>query len=303
MKRVYFLLLAIPVLLSVNGIISCNSSSKTSTSTPFKLNLEKGRGYDYEMIMDLDTKVAGQTSAVTITSAYSMNVASIENGIRSIETAYKSMRMNMQVMGMNFDIDSDKPIDNNETDPTKNPLGVMNRVVSGIVGKKFTIKVDEEGKVLEVVGFERMMTDMVDSMHLPEEAREKAVASMRDQFSDQNLKDQFAQIFNIFPNKAIKVGDTWEKSYVTGGKMASKNTTTYKVKDIEGNNISLVTNSVISSPTEGGQQITGTTTGNLIVDSKTGLMISGDMDQDMTMSTQGQKVDIKGKMKIKGKAN
>lgn len=303
MKKISFFIAAAFLVLPVIGVQSCKSSSKASGGTMFKFNLEKGKGYDYEMVMDLDTKVAGQESKVSMTSLYSMNVIAVEAGVRSVETAYKSIHMNMQVMGMEIDIDSDKPVsDNGEKDITKNPLGMMNKVVGGLVGKKFVIKVDEEGKVLEVNGFEKIISDMVDSMGVDATTKAQALASMKDQFSDQNIKDQFAQVFTIFPNKEVKVGDSWEKSYATGGKMAAKYTTTYTVKGIEGDHVSLTTKTKITSASAT-QEMDGLQTGNVIVDSKTGLMINAEYDQDIKVTTQGQSVTVIGKGRIKGKAN
>jgi hypothetical protein len=303
MKKILATLTAAILLTAGVSMQSCKSSSKASSSTLLKFNLEQGKGYDYEMIWDLGTSIAGQESNITMTALYSMNVTSIDNNIRSITTAYKSMRMNMQMAGMTIDIDSDKPTaDNGENDMTKNPLGMMNKVVAGMIGKKFVIKVDEEGKVLEVTGFERIFSDMIDSMGLDEQTKATAAASFKEQFSEQNIKDQFAQVFTIFPNKEIKVGDSWEKTFSTGGKMAATFNNTYTVKEIDGDHVSLTTKSKISSNGTG-QDLSGTQSGNLLVDSKTGLMISGEFDQDMEVKSGGQTVQIKGKGKIKGKAN
>lgn len=303
MKKISILFAALLLIITAGGFQSCKTSSSASTTKVLKFNLEQGKGYDYEMVWDLDSKVAGQESNISITGLYSMNVTSIDDKIRSISTMYKSLRMNMKLAGMTLDIDSDKPVQNNgETDISKNPLGMMNKVVSGMVGKKFIIKVDEEGKVLEVIGFEKIITDMVDSLGVDEGAKAQAMASMKDQFSDQNIKDQFAQVFTIFPNKEIKVGDSWEKNYSTGGKMPAKYTTTFLVKDIEGDHVTLTTKTKIGSNGDA-QEISGTQTGNIIVDSKTGLMINGEFDQNLEVKTEGQVVAVTGKGKIKGKAN
>ena len=303
MKKLSLLLGACLIIMTITGIQSCKTTAKTSASKMFKFNLEEGKGYDYEMIFDIDTKAGGQNISMTIAGLYSMNVTATEGNVKSVTTAYKSLRMNMKMMGMEIDIDSDKPVqDNGDGDVTKNPIGMMNKVIGGIVGKKFIIKVDEEGKVLEVTGFDKIFTDMVDSMGVDEDVKKQVTASMKEQFNDQSIKDQFAQVFTIFPNKEIKVGDSWEKSYATGGKMAAKFTTTYKVKEIEGDHVTLTTNTKISS-NDGGGGISGTQTGNMLVDSKTGLMINATYDQQLEVKAEGQTVEVTGKGKIKGKAN
>lgn len=302
MKKIVLFATAALLLMTVASIQSCKSSSKTAGSTMFKFNLEEGKGYDYDLQWDLDTKVAGAESKVSIHGVYSMNVTAVEAGVRSVTTSYKKIHMNMSVMGMEIDIDSDKPQDNGETDPAKNPLGMMSKMITSIVDKPFVIKVNEEGKVLEVTGFDKIINDMIDAMKVDEAIKAQTQASMKDQFSEQNIKDQFAQVFYIFPNKEIKVGDTWEKSYSTGGKMAANYTTTFTVKDIDGNNVALTTKTKIGSGSTG-QEMDGTQSGNVLVDSKTGLMINAEFDQDISVKAQGQAVTVIGKGKIKGKAH
>lgn len=280
---------------------SCKTTSKTADAKLFKFNLQEGKSYDYELVWDLDTEVMGQTSSVSVSGLYSMDVAKIEGGVRSVETAYKSLKMSIIAMGMNLEVDSDnKETDNGEKDITKNPVGMMNKMVAGLVNKKFIIKVDEEGRVLEVIGLEKILTGMIDSMGIEGAARAQALASMKDQFSDQSVKDQFSQVFTIFPNKEIKVGDKWTKTFSTSGKMGGAYSTEYTVKGIEGDHVSLITRTKIAS-LSGGDDITGTQSGNMLVDSKTGLMINAEFDQDLKVKSEGQTVNIIGKGKIKGK--
>lgn len=302
MKKQLFFLALIMTLASITVLQSCKSSSKASASKVLKFNLAEGKGYDYEMIWDMDTKAGGQESGISVTGLYSMNVTSIEGNVRSVTTAYKSLRLNMNMMGLTIDINSDKPIDNNEKDILKNPIGMMNKVVSGLIGKKFIMKVDEDGKVLDVIGFEKILTGMIDSMGIEGDMKQQVETSLKDQFNNQSIKDQFSQVFTIFPNKEVKPGDTWEKSFSTGGKMAAKYTTNYTVKSIEGDHVILAADTKISSA-GGNNDLTGTQTGNIIVDSNTGLMINAEFQQDMKMKAEGVTVDITGKGKIKGTAN
>src|SRR4029078_7711989 len=138
------------------------------------------------------TKVKGQESTVAIDALYSMNVTDDNGSVKSITTSYKRLHMNMKVMGMTIDIDSEKPFEGNgESDITKNPLGLMNKMISGMVGKSFVVKVNESGEVLEVSGFNKIIDDMIDSMGMGDAVKAQAMGSMKDQFNDESLKDQF----------------------------------------------------------------------------------------------------------------
>ncbi len=49
---------------------------------------------------------------------------------------------------------------------------------------------------------------MIDSLPLNESMKSQARASMKDQFNEQSIKDNFSQIFTIFPDKEVKVGES-----------------------------------------------------------------------------------------------
>jgi len=176
----------------------------------------------------------------------------------------------------------------------------MDRVFAGIKGKEFTMKVDEDGKVLEVNGFDQIINGMIDSIAMDEDTKMQVRVSLQDQFNEQAVKDQFAQVFTIFPNKEIKVGDSWNKSIQMGGRMPAQYTTRYTVKEIEGDHVTLSAQTNIGSGSSD-MEIKGTQNGSLLLDSKTGLVINAEFDQDMETKAGGMEIAIKGKGKIKGK--
>ena len=122
----------------------------------------------------------------------------------------------------------------------------------------------------------------------------KFQASLQDQFNDQTIKDQFGQVLSIFPGKEIKVGDKWEKILQVDGRMPAKYITTYTVKGIEGDHVSLSAHTNIGSANNESDnyqmEIKGTQNGSLLVDSKTGLVINAEFDQDMETKTQGMEI-------------
>jgi hypothetical protein len=300
MKKVKLLLGIMMITAGIISLSSCQSSKTAASGKMLKFNLEKGKGYDYEMVVDMDMKMEGQTSKVTVDGDYSMKIVDENAGVKTVATTYNSVKMSMNVMGMNIEMDSNKPVEG-DVDMKKNPMGAMNKIMAGLINKPFMVKVNEEGDVLEVTGFDKIVSDMIDSLGLEEQQKEMAKASMKDQFNDQSMKDNFAQMFTIFPNKEVKVGDSWKKTHSTVGKMGAVYNTTYTVKDIDGDHVTLRTDTKINSDKEGAE-IDGTQTGNIIVDSKTGLMINSEFDQNFKMKTDKMTMDIVGKGRIKGKA-
>lgn len=301
MKKYAVVLGIVAVFVTLMTFNSCTSSGKASSGKMLKFNLEKGKGYDYEMIWDMNTKVMEQETKLNIGAFYTMNVTDDDGKIRTISMEYKRLRMDMNVMGMSINMDSEGS-SAESSDSAAFLGGMLSKVFSGIVNKPFTMKVDQEGNIMEVTGFNKIVDGMVDSLDIAPEAKAQTQASMKDQFSDSYVKDQFAQIFNIFPNKEVKVGDKWEKSFNTSGKQAAKYNTVYTAKEIDGDFVTLVADTKISSQEEDGTKITGKQTGNVIVDSRTGLVVNSEFDQDMEVTASGMKVSIIGKGKIKGTA-
>lgn len=282
---------------------SCSTTNKATDSKMLHFNLEKGKGYDYEMVWDMETKVDGQLTVITVDGKYSMKIIEDDGETKSIETAYQSFKMNMDMMGMNISMDSDKPLSPGDNqDLEKNPLGVLNKVIRGLIGKPFIVKINKEGDIVEVTGFEKIISDLVDSTGIKQEAKKQVMASVTDQFNEGTLKDNFAQIFTMFPNKEVKVGDTWEKTYKTGGKTASQMVTKYTVKAIDGDHVTLDANTDISEASTG-SPLTGKQTGTIIVDSKTGLIVNATYDQTMEIKEEGSNIVIVAKGKIKGTAH
>lgn len=307
MKKITAFLLVLALAGGITTMQSCQSSKSSTASKMLKFNLEKGKGYDYEMTINMDQELMGQKMKMDMSSYYSMNVNGEEGDNKVITTTFERFKLGMDMGMMNLDVDTDKPMpEGDDADMKKNPMKMINRVFGAIKGRKFIMKVNSEGQVVEVSGFKEMANSIVDSMGLEGEemaqVKEQMKQSFDKQFNDADMKSQFERMFYIFPNKQVKVGDSWEKTTTTSGQMPAKYNSTYTVKEIEGDMVTLEEKSKIQSSNEK-MEMKGTVEGTLVVDSRSGLVVSADQDMDMTASVGGQDVKIKGVTKIKGKAN
>jgi len=299
MKKFTSILTLIIAIVALISVQSCKGPS--SSGRVLKFNLEKGKTYDYEIIWNMDQQMMGQDSKIDITGGYSFDVTDDNNHVKTLKAEYKAFKMYMKMMGVEIDIDTEKPAAPlSEEEIKANPLGMISRMFAGIKGKEFIMKVDEEGKVLEVSGFEKIVNEMVDSVNVSDDVKMQMRASLQDQFNEQSIKDQFAPVFTIFPNKEVKIGDSWEKSWQTGGRTPAKYNTKYTVKSIEGDQVSLSAQTSISSNNDE-MKTKGIQKGNLLVDSKTGLVINTEFEQDIDTEGRGMKVKTIGKGKIKGR--
>jgi hypothetical protein len=303
MKKIIISITVIATVVIMTALPSC-ISSKASSARLLRFNLEKGKEYDYDIIWDMDQQVMGNETKISIAGLYSLKVTDDNGTEKTITATYRRFIMNMKMMGMEIDVDTDKPSPPlTKEEMEKNPMGIMNRIFAGITGKPFVMKADQEGNILAVTGFQEMLRSMVDSLAFNETIRAQMMASLKDQFNEQSVKDQFSQVFTIFPDKEVAVGDSWEKRFSTGGKTPANYKTNYTVTVREGDSVTLASKTTIEPA--GGTVVTevkGTQTGTIQIDSKSGLMVNGDFDQKLEVMTNGVKVDMAGKGKIKGKA-
>ncbi len=302
MKKIKLLLFASVMIAGIISIQSCQSTKTTTAAKMLKFNFEKGKGYDYEMISSMDQEVMGQDIQMDMTAYYSMVVNEDNGTTKTITSTIDRFKMKMGAMGFNLDIDTDKPMPGmGLTDDGKDPVKMMNTIFSAIKGQKFVMKVDAEGKVQEVTGFEDMANTIVDSLATDEDNKAELKQKFSQQFNGEQMKSQFERAWYIFPNKEVKVGDSWDKNTEVPGEMGGSYKSTYKVTDIEGDMVTLAESTTIASQ-EKDMDISGTIKGTLVVDSRLGLVVTADQDMKMKMGKDGKSVEMKMKNKIKGKA-
>jgi hypothetical protein len=281
------------LLTALSVIVLLNACSSGKDAVLLKFNLQKGKVYTYAMEMDMENSMQGQKMNSDMNFDYDIEVLDNANGVVTLKNTYKRITMSMNMPNMNVDIDTDEPAKDTAVDMMTNPLGMMGNMFRSMKGKSFTMKVDAEGKVIEVAGIDQLADEMVKSMNLPEEAKGMMQQSFKSQFNEESIKQTFSQAFSIFPNKPVKVGDTWNKDVSMGGMTAATMKTTYKVKEIGDNDVTLDVNSTV----EMGEN-KGTQTGSMKVDQKTGLVTDGDLEQKFTGAMASTvKVKIKGKEK------
>jgi len=302
MKKIAWFLLPVVLLTGLITVQSCQSTKSSTASKMLKFNFEKGKGYDYEMITSMDQDVMGQKIQMDMTAYYSMEVADDDGKIKTINSSIDRFKMKMGAMGFNIDVDTDKPLPSiGTTDDGKDPMKMLNSLFGAIKGQKFTMKVDAEGKVQEVIGFENMAKTIVDSIAMDESQKAEMMQSFNQQFNGEKIKNQFERAWYIFPNKEVKLGDSWQKNTEVAGDMGGSFNSTYKVTDIEGDMVTLSEVTKMDSR-EGKMSLKGDITGTIVVDSRLGLVVNSDQEMKMSTEVDGKNFEIKARTKIKGKA-
>lgn len=280
-------------------LTACNNSSSSSESTMLRFKMKEGNSYEYVMTVDLDQEVMGQKNKVVVATTFTMEPTGSQDSIQSVKATYDRFALNMEAAGMSMEIDTDKPAPATEADFNQNPMALVQRLFTAIKGKSFNFEINEKGELTSVTGIQELLNSIIDSVGLPEEQKAQMMASMQDQFSEQSVKDQFTTFFSAFANREVKVGDTWDMTTETKGRMGGTFANTYTVKAIEGKNVTLGVNTKVTGTEAEG--LTGTQNGTMVVDTDLGLIRNGEINQDFKMSMQGMSIDMKGKVLMTGR--
>ena len=293
------------LILSIFSLVitqSCQSTKTATTTKMLRFNFEKGKGYDYETIMNLDFVTGNETRQTDMTAYYSMFVAEDNGSVKTIKAKYERFKMSLDIAGLNIMIDSDNPVitGENKTDISE-IMGMMNKFFGAVKKQEFTMKVNSEGSITEVTGFDQMAASIADSLGLQGASREQMLQAFSKRFNGDAVKEQMERFLFIFPDKEVKVGDSWTKSSSQKGLMDAKYNSVYKVTDIEGEMVTVEELTTINSANPQ-TELAGEIKGELVIDSRTGLVVNADQDIKANTKEKGNTVKITGKTKVKGKA-
>lgn len=262
-------------------VLGCNSSTNNKTGTNdavlLKFNLQKGKTYAYSMDVDMDSEMQGQAMNTDMAFDYTLEVLDDKDTVKTVKTTYDRIKMAMNAGQMKLDFDTNEPQKDSAVNLQTNPMGMMSNMFYAMKGKSFEMKMNTKGEVIMVTGLAELQNAMMNSLTVDENVRRAMGQAFQTQFNEENIKKSFSQSFAIFPDKPVKVGDTWTKNMNMGTGMNADVTTTYKVKEITGDNVVLDLTSDVSM---GGSK--GTQTGTMKLNRNNGLVTEGMLEQKFT---------------------
>ncbi|MGH2643901.1 MAG: DUF6263 family protein [Chitinophagaceae bacterium] len=287
-------MLFIPVLL-LSGLVL---SFRLSDSVTLKLNLKEGATYEYNTTMKqkISTSVAGQSyeSNIDMTSSIDMKVEKkYGDDSMLLQTKYTHMAINTSAMGQTTSFDS-----NDSSSETGSELGKVFKIMAV---NPVTITTDAFGKIIRINGMDQLSKAVDASLQGENPARKKMMEGL---FSEQTYKHAFTNL-DMFENQAVNVGDKWNQDINMTSFVPMNINFTYVVKEINPSNVVLDITGDIKSSSDSATingmtvpiHIVGTQSGTYTVDRGTGLISTGNTDQDIhtKMSMMGQDMDVETK--------
>lgn len=271
--------------------VACSGSKPLS----LQLAVPQGDKFNYSMssntvanvsVMGMDQKT---TSSQTMDYVYEV-LSSASNGDQKIKSTIKSVEVT-QINPMSSLTYSSKETSGNSEE--------LEKVFESILGHEMIMNFNKKGQMIE---FEKG-GDLVQKMfeESDSEGMDQMKAIIEGQFGEDAMAQQLSNISSVYPDKPVKVGDSWYKENVTTGAIGLIIKTTYTLTGRKnGKALVDVKGSVSPNPDNEALEMMGMTmsynlvgplSGTMVIDEKTGWVDESNIDQDLK-----GKVNISGEM-------
>lgn len=202
--------------------------------------------------------------------------------------------------------DAETELDADRASNTYNPVEKM---LGDVKSAKLTAVLSPKGETLRVKGYNELGEKIVSGFD-PKDTYGKAMARQQwDQLvGNQMVSGNLDQLFKIFPDSVVHVGDRWTLTARHQAQVVLNVTSTYTLETIEGDvaviSVKSTTSSDKAASTQTGYNavadLQGTQEGEYKVNLKTGMPTSSTMEAETkgTMQVMGREVPMKIKNKV-----
>ena len=279
MKRIVYFILMIAVIVAVQ-------CAKPEIS--LQLNLKPGDQFIMRMttVQHITQTVQNMTNelAQEITMDLRYNVtAQTEEGINTIQVTYERVGFTQTGPFGTFEYRSWES-------PDEVPLAAQGFAI--LVGKSMEMELSSRGEVISVTGITEILDAMLESLEMTVDDQTRAMLkeNFRRQFGRSAVKENMTLMFTFYPDKPVAVGDSWAwtMKHTTGIPMIFEHQ--YRITEITDGKVSLDVKSKIEPNKD--ERITqvmgmdmyydihGTQEGTMVLDSLSGWMVEGQLEQD-----------------------
>lgn len=165
------------------------------------------------------------------------------DSVYDVQSTYKRIIANINTNDSSIRFDSNMPIQNIES---------ANIPQLFMVGKAIDLRVAKNGAIKEVNGVEELINEILEN----DISNNPSLSLMLNNFTGESMKSFFAQ-YQIFPEKAVKIGESWKNKFVVDMVISFETDNEYKLESIQDNEARIVLKGVVKSTKSKGKGITG----------------------------------------------
>jgi hypothetical protein len=281
------------------------ASGLTLVSAQVKLSFNPAKDTKYEyamqMVQTIEQNAMGQKIPMEteMDMTYLMEIKGKTPQETQAQFTYRDIAYILSSPMMKMGYDSKNPVENpSEMDR------MLSKIFSTLIGKPFTLNIAPDGSVKSVTGMNAIAENMTKAVAADGQMAAQVSAAVKQQFSDAAMKNMFEQSLKIYPANAVKPGDSWnvENTMAISG-MNTTVKTKYTLKEVRKNEVTIAVEATMDMQSGAGMEgkLTGTQTGTMLVDVKTGMPVSGELSQNIKGSVKTQGIDVLMDMNTKTK--
>ncbi|MGC4103219.1 DUF6263 family protein [Ferruginibacter sp.] len=286
MKKIFPAALLLVILYSLS-IVSCHQGLSGEAYT-LKMRLSKNDSFHQaiKMNMLMNMKVMGQAMdmKMNMDAGMDFHVLDTSSTKKDLQLTYTNFQMSMD-MGKSIP----KTIDTDS---------IMNQATKNMIGKSFMMELAPNNEIIAVTGFDSLMAGSAG-----DEASRKMMEKM---FSKDQVNNMFGMMFSMYPNKPVRVGETWtSKNKVNISNIDMQINITFKLVGVKNGLADIDMDGVIDGKGKMNQgpialdmTMSGTQKGMMTIKMADGYLQNGSYKTDMKaeMEMMGQKVPMTMKM-------
>jgi len=167
-----------------------NKGGGSGEAYSIKMRLKEGDRFGQDMNMKMNMQAAIINMNMTMETGTDFEVMKASPDENELKLTYTKMHMGMEAGGL--------PNVKGQSD------SALNEKTGKIVGKSVTIKMDKNNKITSVVGLKEILDSMA-----ADETQKQVFEKM---FSADQFNNSMGWMFSMYPNKPVKVGETWSAS-------------------------------------------------------------------------------------------
>lgn len=217
-------------------------SIMSQTPLTLKLNLEKGKVYTI--------KTSSQQKIQQTASGQQVSVDVLSNRVVS----YRVLDKKDDIMEVEFSFDTiaskiNSPMYSRETNSAKPGTEPLEKILNKLSSTKLVVNLSTAGKFLEFVNYSKFRENVLMVLDsIPTSKKETAIKQAESLLKETALRSMIEPFFAYLPDKAIKIDDKWETSYMSSSNdIASVVLNTFTLKDVDNNTASFTGTSEMES--------------------------------------------------------
>lgn len=277
-----------------------------------KLRLEKGQSYKIRMVNDMkiNQTIPGQQQAMTIAQKTEMrNIYTVEDvqadGALVLKITYDAILFKMESpnpqVGSNLEYDSSNP------SSSGNPIA---SIFSAVAGQSLIMTITPDGHVKEIKGADALLGRIQEKINAVPEGPVRAGLEIqfKAQYSEEALKANTENSFNMYPDEPVGIGDTWQKKTTINQGLPLILDSIYTLKERKDGIATIDVFAMIQSNKEAGltemgpmkiqYNMSGSVTGLMEMQESTGLVIRSNQGLKLSGNMIVQSPDMKQPMSI-----